>query len=114
MIRNELVCVLSEALIVIESGPERDEEGRMSGTFNAAKIALEREIPLFVVDPSYFKKLPLGNEKLIKGIQINRKIKCGIKLSPENAIETLREHLGENIIKKAEPTATGEQLKLEF
>ena len=65
MIRNKLVCALSKAVVVIESGPERDEQGKMSGTFNAAKTALKMERPLFVLDPSYLDNPSRGNAELI-------------------------------------------------
>ena len=65
MIRNKLVCVLSKAVVVIESGPERDEQGKMSGTFNAAKTALGMDLPLFVLDPSCLDNPPRGNAELI-------------------------------------------------
>lgn len=63
--RNQLVCALSKAVVVIESGPERDTQGRMSGTFITAKIALDLNLPLFVVDPSYLDNPPTGNAALI-------------------------------------------------
>ncbi len=66
MIRNKLVCALSKAVIVIESGPERDAQGKMSGTFNTAKTALNMNIPLFVLDPNYLDSQIAGNESLIK------------------------------------------------
>lgn len=66
MIRNKLVCALSKAVVVIESGPEKDEQGKMSGTFNTAKMALDMGLPLFVLDPSYFDNPPRGNADLIK------------------------------------------------
>lgn len=65
MIRNKLVCALSEAVVVIESGPERDEQGKMSGTFNAAKTTLDMDLPLFVLDPNCLDNPPRGNAELI-------------------------------------------------
>ena len=65
MIRNKFVCALSKVVVVIESGPERDEQGKMSGTFNAAKTALEMNLPLFVLDPSCLENPPQGNAELI-------------------------------------------------
>ena len=65
MIRNKLVCALSKAVVVIESGPERDEQGKMSGTFNAAKMALGMDLPLFALDPSCLDNPPRGNAELI-------------------------------------------------
>jgi predicted Rossmann fold nucleotide-binding protein DprA/Smf involved in DNA uptake len=66
MIRNKLVCALSKAVIVISSGPERDSNGKMSGTFDAGLTALKHKIPLFVVNPSLLNPTPQGNIDLIK------------------------------------------------
>ena len=63
--RNQLVCALSKAVVVIESGPERDTQGKMSGTFNTAKAALDLNLPVFVVDPSNLENAPKGNADLI-------------------------------------------------
>ena len=65
MVRNKLVCALSKAIVVIESGPERDAQGKMSGTFNAAKTALSMDLPLFVLDPKCLDNVPKGNAALI-------------------------------------------------
>lgn len=66
MTRNKVVCGLSEAVIVMASGPERDEKNRMSGTFAAGKSALEMDIPVFVLSPTVMQNPPSGNEALIK------------------------------------------------
>lgn len=66
MTRNKLVCALSKAIIVIEAGDERDEQGRMSGTFDAGKTALIMGVPTFVIDPSVLANMPRGNAKLIE------------------------------------------------
>lgn len=73
MARNKLVCAFSRAVVVIESGPAKDAEGKMSGTFDAGKSALEMGRPLFVLDPECFKRPPAGNADLIRlgGIAIN-------------------------------------------
>ena len=65
MTRNQLVCALSQAVVVIESGPERDTQGKMSGTFNTAKTALSMGLPLFVLDPNCLDNAPEGNAALI-------------------------------------------------
>ena len=65
MVRNKLVCALSKAVVVIESGPERDVHGKMSGTFNAAKTALDMNLPLFVLNPNCLDNPPEGNGALI-------------------------------------------------
>ena len=66
MIRNKLVCALSKAVIVISSGPERDGNGKMSGTFDAGLTSLRYKIPLFVLNPSLLNPTPQGNIDLIK------------------------------------------------
>ena len=66
MTRNKVVCGLSDAVIVIASGPERDTKGRMSGTFDAGKSALNMNIPVFVLSPSVIENTPVGNEQLIR------------------------------------------------
>ena len=64
--RNKLVCGLSKAVVVIESGPERDARGKMSGTFNAAKTALDMNLPLFVLNPNCLEDMLEGNAALIE------------------------------------------------
>lgn len=65
MTRNKLVCALSQAVVVIVSGPEKDVKGRMSGTFDAGATAMKMGIPVFTVTPSFFDNLPTGNQQLI-------------------------------------------------
>lgn len=65
MTRNKLVCALSQALVVIVSGLEKDADGKMSGTFNAGATAIEVGIPVFTVTPSFFDDEPEGNKQLI-------------------------------------------------
>jgi DNA processing protein len=65
MARNKLVCALSSAVVVIHSGPEREANGKMSGTFNAGLAALKLGIPIFVVTPDFFPDPPAGNRQLI-------------------------------------------------
>jgi len=65
MARNKLVCALSRALVVVESGPELDEQGRASGTFDTAKTALHMDIPVFVLSPRALQHPPPGNAALI-------------------------------------------------
>ena len=81
--RNQLVCALSKAVVVIESGPERDAQGKMSGTFITAKTALNLNLPLFVVNPSCLDNPPAGNEDLI-GLG-------GYSFDPVNGVETIME-----------------------
>ncbi len=63
--RNQLVCGLSKAVVVIESGPEQDAQGKMSGTFYTAKTALGMNLPLFVLNPNSLDNPPKGNADLI-------------------------------------------------
>lgn len=89
MIRNKLVCALSRAVVVIESGPERDAQGKMSGTFNTAKAALNMNIPLFVLDPTCLEKHSVGNDSLID--------LGGIKLDGKNCAKHIVKHISKNI-----------------
>lgn len=66
MARNKLVCAMSKAIVVIASGPERDSQGKMSGTFDAGKSAISMNIPVFVLSPEVLKPTPQGNIDLIK------------------------------------------------
>jgi DNA processing protein len=65
MARNKLVCAMSKAVVVMQSGPERDSEGKMSGTFDAGKSALELGIPVFVLSPKIVPHAK-GNQDLIR------------------------------------------------
>ena len=78
MMRNTLICALSKAVVVIESGPERNANGKMSGSFDTGKAALKMNLPLFIVDPEYFVKPPEGNTDLIR--------LGGRKLNPRNGV----------------------------
>lgn len=103
MARNKLVCALSSAVIVISSGPERDQTGKMSGTFDAGLTALKYKIPLFILNPELLKpNPPRGNYDLI---QIG-----GIPLSNGNE---LVQYLSE--LNQGQPTkpATVEQVRVE-
>jgi DNA processing protein len=66
MIRNKLVCAMSQAVIVICSGTEKDGDGKMSGTFDAGKSALKMNVTLFVLSPEVLQPIPQGNLDLIK------------------------------------------------
>ncbi len=103
MIRNKLVCALSQAVIVVEAGNEVDSRGKMSGTFNAGKIALQMGVPLFVVDPRILETRPKGNRTLIE--------RGGIEISPHDAITTVLEHLGD--FEQAVSIHTGQHKKTE-
>jgi DNA processing protein len=66
MARNKLICALARAVIIVESGPERNEEGKMSGTFNTGMTALQMDIPLFVVNYS----LPQAHLPIVSNIDV--------------------------------------------
>lgn len=85
MVRNKLICAMSNAVVVIESGLERDAKGKMSGTFDTGKTALKTNLPLFVVDPEYFEEPPEGNKDLIA--------RGGQKLDPSGGARDIVSHL---------------------
>lgn len=93
MARNKLICALSQGVIIIEAGAEKDNKGRMSGTFNTGKTTLEMNLPLFVVSPGYFDVQPVGNSILIK--------KGGIEIDPQNGVKDII-----NYIKKSSSRLT--------
>ncbi|MEX0272615.1 hypothetical protein AB3R30_26240 [Leptolyngbyaceae cyanobacterium UHCC 1019] len=71
----------SDALVVIASGQEVDSQGRMSGTFDAAKSAIAMNIPVFVLSPQCFAQPPAGNSDLIQ-------LGCH-EISSENGIQQI-------------------------
>ncbi len=85
MARNRLVCALVEAVLVIEAGAERNEEGKMSGTLQAGLKALELGVPLFVLSPEDLKSAAEGNRQLIE--------KGGLELRKEDATCSLLHRL---------------------
>ena len=108
MARNQLVCGLSKAVVVIESGPERDAQGRMSGTFNTAKTALDMNLPLFVLNPSCLDNPPKGNEALI---QLG-----GYSLDPLSGAEEIVGRISGKTVKvvPCENQNSAEQLSISF
>ena len=98
MVRNKLVCALSKAIVVIESGPERNAQGKMSGTFNAAKTALSMGLPLFVLNPNCLDNVPEGNAALIE--------LGGYSLNPANGAKEIVER---TFVKTAEPDPIANQ-----
>jgi len=91
MIRNKTIVGLSNAVLIIQAGPEKDEKGNMSGSFNSGKVTLENNIPLFVLKPSIVQDAR-GNIDLIN--------KGGIEINSENAIEKIKEILSSKKISK--------------
>ncbi|HCZ07372.1 MAG TPA: hypothetical protein DHV12_09655 [Thermotogae bacterium] len=104
MMRNELVCALAEAVIVVESGPRKDASGKQSGTFAAAETALRLSRPVYVVHPSFFEAPPRGNVELlkVKGIQV---IIGDISQAIKNLVTSLKAEEGDD---------APDQLKLPF
>ena len=105
MIRNKLVCTLSKAVVVIESGLERDAQGKMSGTFNTAQTALSMNLPLFVLNPECFDNPPKGNADLI-----NLGGKC---FAPDDGIEEIIS-AAKTEPPSVEKQASSEQLEISF
>ncbi len=106
MIRNQLICALADLVVVIEAGPERDRQGKRSGTFHAGKTALGQGIPLFVVEyrleqsslwassKEDLPEIPEGNRTLLE------RGGCPLPINPltperslRNAIRTLHQAL---------------------
>ena len=108
MARNKLVCALSKAVMVIESGIERGAQGKMSGTFNTAQTALSMNVPLFVLHPRCFDNPPKGNAELIA--------LGGESLEPDNGAEVIVKRISAT---KTEPPPvkkpdSSEQLLISF
>ena len=91
MIRNKTIVGLSNAVIVVQAGPEKDEKGNMSGTFNSGKTALKYNIPLFVLSPSIVDNAK-GNQDLIK--------QGAVEINLENALEKIKKKLSEPTLNK--------------
>lgn len=81
MNRNNVVCALSDAVVVVHSGAERDSGGRMSGSFDAGLSALKMNIPLFVVTPTVLEGDCEGNSRLID--------EGGISWNPSDGIDEI-------------------------
>src|SRR5690606_36630191 len=103
MTRNKLVCAMSKAIVIIKSGPERDREGKMSGTFDAGKSALKMGIPVFVLSPQVLKPAPHGNVHLMKlgGIEFSNGM---------DIIKFLDEHPQDELVTVNEQTKTDNKL----
>jgi len=104
MMRNRLICALSNAVLIIESGPERDSNGRMSGTFNTGKTALEMNRPLFVISPAPSEESRIGNEELIR---------CGgIEVQPAKCCAEILKRLGSSMEKGESSKPSGPQSQM--
>ena len=91
MIRNKTIVGLSNAVLVVQAGPEKDEKGNMSGTFNSGKTSLKHNIPLFVLTPSTVDNAE-GNQSLID--------QGAIEINPDNALEIIKKNLSKPVLKK--------------
>tara|TARA_Y100000816_G_C26052030_1_gene551700 strand:- start:103 stop:1050 length:948 start_codon:yes stop_codon:yes gene_type:complete len=100
MIRNKTIIGLSKAVIVIQSGPQKDEKGNMSGTFNSGQLAIKYNVPMFVVNPLIVENAK-GNQELIK--------LGGIEIDSENGINIIKKVLG-----NAMPKNDNQQKGFEF
>lgn len=85
MARNKIICAMSEAMVVVISGPEKNIVGKMSGTYDAGKSAICMEVPTFVLNPNILKSTPEGNTSLINlgGIKFSNGIDIITYLSDE-------------------------------
>ena len=92
MARNKLVAALSNVLVVIVSGLERDAAGRRSGTFDAAISAFKLGLPVFVAVPSFFGDSPIGNQELIR--------KGGIAWDPGSGVAPILKVMKATAMKK--------------
>ncbi len=91
MIRNKTIVGLSNAVLVVQAGPEKDEKGNMSGTFNSGKTSLKYNVPLFVLTPSTVDNAK-GNQSLID--------QGAIEINSDNALEIIKKNLSKHVLKK--------------
>lgn len=108
MIRNRLVCALSRALVVVESGPEIDEREKMSGTFNAGRAGIKMGIPVFAVDPAALEKQNTGNRELIRLGAIRLEVGNG----PAEAVSHVLKTIEKQKHSPASPSGETEQMSL--
>ena len=86
MTRNKTIIGLSSAVIVMESGPERDSKGRMSGTFNSVRIAEKHGIPILVLSPNIIQAE--GNKDILElGAE---------EITSENCLECVKKNIKSN------------------
>jgi DNA processing protein len=64
--RNKIICGLSEAVIIISSGLERNHRNKMDRDFNIGVKAIEMGIPLYVLRPEAMNIPSEGNNHLIQ------------------------------------------------
>ena len=96
MIRNETIVGLSSAVVVIQSGPNKDSDNKMSGTFASGKSALKYGVPLYVLKPELVENAH-GNKELI--------MRGAVEITPDNILQIMSDHTEINL-----KNGTGEQL----
>lgn len=87
MVQSQLICTLAKAVVVIESGPERNAAGKYSGTFITGRAALAMNTLLFVLDPEHLITPPEGNAALIEA--------GGYPLNPVEGFRSIAERISE-------------------
>ena len=83
MIRNETIVGLSGAVVVIHSGPEKDSDNKMSGTFASGKSALKHGVPLYVLKPELVENAE-GSKSLIK--------QGAVEITPDNVFQNMSDY----------------------
>ncbi len=75
MIRNKLICALSEAMIIVKSGPEKDETGNIDliESFSAKEFfdenSIENDIIKIIQQNQGNKILSLNNENYLENTE---------------------------------------------
>lgn len=83
MTRNKTIIGLCSLVIVMESGPERDSKGRMSGTYNSAQMAKKYGIPITVLSKEIAKAA--GNKEMVD--------KGAVEISSGNCLEIVKKNI---------------------
>ena len=102
MIRSKLICAMSRAVIVIESGTERGTDGKLSGTFATGKTALALNVPLLVISPDVFDRRSEGNYSLIR--------LGGVEVTVDNVLENTINQISESTQNSVIQETSAEQL----
>ena len=80
MIRNETIVGLSSAVVVIQSGSNKDSDNKMSGTFASGTSALKYGVPLYVLKPELIENAD-GNKDLIR--------QGAVEITPDNILQIM-------------------------
>ena len=83
MIRNETIVGLSNAVVVILSGPNKDSDNKMSGTFASGKSAVKYGVPLYVLKPELVENAD-GNKDLIR--------QGAVEFTPDNILQIMSDY----------------------